>query len=121
MPKFRSFFLLSPSVYFASLPWIFSHWFTASARRNDSFSMRPYFLSYILGLGGDRSFRVPGTKRSLIVDSLSPDTQYRIVVLAENPYGQGPQAEGVYTRTSKSFRARTESSKPEEGKYSGFA
>ncbi|XP_068732418.1 uncharacterized protein [Montipora capricornis] len=66
------------------------------------------------GLDGDRSFRVPGTKRSLIVDSLSPDTQYRIVVLAENPYGQGPQAEGVYTRTSKSFRARIESSKPEE-------
>lgn len=69
----------------------------------------------------DHSFRVPGTERSHKLDSLIPDTRYKIVLSAENLYGQGPQSEDVYINTSKSFEARIEPLKAKEaGKYAVF-
>lgn len=53
-------------------------------------------------------FQLSGGKLTLVVESLSPDTQYIISVAADNGYGRGPWSAVVSSRTSKTVKARIE-------------
>ena len=67
---------------------------------------------------------MPGDVHSVMVDSLSADTEYLFMVTAGNQHGIGPLSEEVYGQT-KAIRARIEptegsevQSTSEEGKLS---
>lgn len=55
---------------------------------------------------------MPGTELTFIVDSLNPETRYRVAVTAVNQHGIGPSSEDVYVETLQSIKARVE---PTEG------
>lgn len=67
----------------------------------------PVTVAFLLSGGPGKIFQVSGDMHSLTVDSLTPGTEYVVLVSAANQYGKGPWSEEVNGETS-SVEARIE-------------
>ena len=75
---------------------------------NPALSYIKHSLQLFLELVVQRLFQTPGTELTLVVDNLSPETQYRVAVRAVNDYGISGWSEDVYRETLKTIKARIE-------------
>lgn len=57
-------------------------------------------VDVILSGGNVRIFQVSRDVLTLVVDSLTPDTEYIFMVSAANQHGMGKESDGVYGETS---------------------
>ena len=64
-------------------------------------------VAFLLSVGPGKIFQVSANVHFLTVDSLTPGTEYVVLVSAANQYGNGPWSEEVNGETS-SIKARIE-------------